>query len=78
MTPSSSPQPYHVVLFHSYRVLLYNTQSYNVLDLVVFGKHIYLTVIARRSNKYAGPRFLKRGSNPRVNITPLPDYILYS
>ena len=30
-------------------------------NISVFGKSIYLTLIARRSSKYAGTRFLKRG-----------------
>ncbi|XP_014670628.1 PREDICTED: polyphosphoinositide phosphatase-like isoform X2 [Priapulus caudatus] len=29
----------------------------------VFGRHLYLTLIARRSNRFAGTRFLKRGTN---------------
>ena len=29
----------------------------------MYGKSIYLTLIARRSNKFAGTRFLKRGAN---------------
>ncbi|XP_064595494.1 polyphosphoinositide phosphatase-like isoform X2 [Liolophura sinensis] len=29
----------------------------------IFGKPIYVTLIARRSNKFAGTRFLKRGAN---------------
>jgi hypothetical protein len=28
-----------------------------------FGKELYLTLIARRSKKFAGTRFLKRGTN---------------
>ncbi|KAL1509733.1 hypothetical protein ABEB36_004426 [Hypothenemus hampei] len=32
-------------------------------NINVFGRPLYLTLIARRSNKYAGTRFLKRGSN---------------
>uniref|UniRef100_A0A1B6BYX7 SAC domain-containing protein n=1 Tax=Clastoptera arizonana TaxID=38151 RepID=A0A1B6BYX7_9HEMI len=32
-------------------------------NVSVFGRSIYLTLIARRSNKYAGTRFLKRGAN---------------
>ncbi|ESO98034.1 hypothetical protein LOTGIDRAFT_143268 [Lottia gigantea] len=31
--------------------------------LDVYGKPIYITLIGRRSNQYAGTRFLKRGSN---------------
>ncbi|KAJ8674118.1 hypothetical protein QAD02_005380 [Eretmocerus hayati] len=32
-------------------------------NVSVFGRSIYITIIARRSNKYAGTRFLKRGAN---------------
>ncbi|KAG8230623.1 hypothetical protein J437_LFUL004535 [Ladona fulva] len=32
-------------------------------NISVFGRPIYVTLIARRSNKYAGTRFLKRGAN---------------
>lgn len=32
-------------------------------NVSVFGRSIYITLIARRSNKYAGTRFLKRGAN---------------
>ncbi|CAH2076255.1 unnamed protein product, partial [Iphiclides podalirius] len=32
-------------------------------NLNIFGRPIYLTLIARRSNRYAGTRFLKRGAN---------------
>ncbi|CAB3377732.1 Hypothetical predicted protein [Cloeon dipterum] len=32
-------------------------------NLSIYGRSIYITVIARRSNKYAGTRFLKRGAN---------------
>ena len=32
-------------------------------NLSIYGKPIYLTLIARRSKKYAGTRFLKRGAN---------------
>lgn len=33
------------------------------LNINVFGKAIYITLIARRSCRYAGTRFLKRGAN---------------
>ncbi|XP_039285340.1 polyphosphoinositide phosphatase [Nilaparvata lugens] len=29
----------------------------------IFGRNVYITLIARRSSKYAGTRFLKRGAN---------------
>ena len=46
--------------------------SWNVFaDVVVFGRHIYITLIGRRSNRFAGPRFLKRGCNPKVSETPV-------
>ncbi|XP_065648224.1 polyphosphoinositide phosphatase isoform X2 [Hydra vulgaris] len=32
-------------------------------NISVYGKPLYITLIARRSNKFAGTRFLKRGSN---------------
>lgn len=37
-------------------------------NVSVFGRSIYITLIARRSNKYAGTRFLKRGANFDVSI----------
>ncbi len=37
-------------------------------NLSIFGKPIFVTLIGRRSNKYAGRRFLKRGSNERVRL----------
>ena len=37
-------------------------------NISIFGKSFYLTLIARRSNKFAGTRFLKRGANYDVNI----------
>lgn len=36
-------------------------------NISIFGKSLYLTLIARRSNKFAGTRFLKRGANYEVN-----------
>lgn len=32
-------------------------------NVSVFGRSMYITVLARRSNRYAGTRFLKRGAN---------------
>ena len=32
-------------------------------NVSIFGRSMYMTLIARRSNKYAGTRFLKRGAN---------------
>lgn len=37
-----------------------------ILEISVFGHQIYLTLIARRSNIYAGPRYLKRGVSDKV------------
>lgn len=38
-------------------------------NISVFGRSVYVTLIARRSNKYAGTRFLKRGANFNVSLT---------
>lgn len=46
-------------------------------NVSIFGRPIYITLIARRSNKYAGTRFLKRGANINVNILLL-FYQIYS
>lgn len=44
--------------------LLYITHGFiSQSKIGVFGKPLYLTLIARRSQKYAGTRFLKRGAN---------------
>ncbi|XP_052810546.1 polyphosphoinositide phosphatase-like isoform X2 [Mya arenaria] len=32
-------------------------------NLYIYGKSVYITLLARRSNKFAGPRFMKRGAN---------------
>ncbi len=32
-------------------------------NLSVFGRPVFVTLVARRSSAYAGPRFLKRGAN---------------
>jgi len=37
-------------------------------DLEVFGRSIFITLIARRSKKYAGTRFLKRGANAQGDV----------
>lgn len=34
----------------------------------IFGKKIYITIIARRSHHFAGARFLKRGVNDKGNV----------
>lgn len=36
--------------------------------LNLFGERIYITLIARRSNKFAGPRFMKRGCNLKGDV----------
>lgn len=44
--------------------ILYITHGFiGQSNINVYGRSIYLTLIARRSSKYAGTRFLKRGSN---------------
>lgn len=44
--------------------ILYITHGFiGQSNINVFGKSIYITLIARRSSKYAGTRFLKRGAN---------------
>lgn len=37
-------------------------------DLSIYGHSIYMTLIARRSQKFAGTRFLKRGTNDKVKF----------
>ncbi|XP_028034235.1 polyphosphoinositide phosphatase isoform X1 [Bombyx mandarina] len=37
-------------------------------NLNIFGRAVYLTLIARRSNRYAGTRFLKRGANMHGDV----------
>ena len=34
----------------------------------MYGRPIYLTLIARRSKEYAGTRFLKRGANDEASL----------
>ena len=36
-------------------------------NISVFGRPVLITLIARRSNRYAGTRFLKRGATFRVS-----------
>ena len=36
-------------------------------NVSLYGKSLYLTLVARRSNKFAGTRFLKRGANYEVS-----------
>jgi hypothetical protein len=37
------------------------------LALSIYGRTVYITVIARRSRYFAGARFLKRGANDLVS-----------
>ncbi len=37
-------------------------------NLNVFCRSIYLTLICRRSQRFSGTRFLKRGGNCKVNF----------
>ncbi|XP_021349215.1 polyphosphoinositide phosphatase-like [Mizuhopecten yessoensis] len=37
-------------------------------NICVYGKPLYLTLIARRSNQFAGTRFLKRGANCKGEV----------
>lgn len=49
--------------------ILYVTHGFiGQSNVCVYGKPIYLTLIARRSAQYAGTRFLKRGANFEVII----------
>lgn len=49
--------------------LLYITHGFvGQSNMNVFGRSIYVTLIARRSSKYAGTRFLKRGANFRGDV----------
>nr|CAH7715536.1 unnamed protein product [Callosobruchus chinensis] len=44
--------------------LLYITHGFvGQSNISVFGRSVYVTLIARRSSRYAGTRFLKRGAN---------------
>ncbi|XP_043259095.1 polyphosphoinositide phosphatase isoform X2 [Colletes gigas] len=44
--------------------ILYITHGFiGQSNVSIFGRSMYVTIIARRSNKYAGTRFLKRGAN---------------
>lgn len=45
-------------------------------NVSIFGRPIYITLIARRSNKYAGTRFLKRGANKNVNTNLLLNTVI--
>lgn len=48
--------------------MLYQLLRLNIkIDICVYGKPLYVTLIARRSKKFAGTRFLKRGTNDEVS-----------
>jgi hypothetical protein len=40
-------------------------------EMSVFGRTVYITLIARRSRHFAGARFLKRGINDEVMLVHL-------
>lgn len=49
--------------------ILYITHGFiGQSNISIFGRSMYVTIIARRSTKYAGTRFLKRGANFDVSI----------
>lgn len=39
-------------------------------ELLIYGRPVHITLIARRSSKFAGTRFLKRGANCEVQRLP--------
>lgn len=53
-------------VFHSDWILFITHGFVGQSNISIFGKSFYLTLIARRSNKFAGTRFLKRGANFEV------------
>ena len=56
--------------------ILYVTHGFiGQSNVSIFGRSMYVTIIARRSNKYAGTRFLKRGANFDVYIIKFYIYI---
>ncbi|KAG8186312.1 hypothetical protein JTE90_007333 [Oedothorax gibbosus] len=49
--------------------LLYITHGFvGQSNLSIYGHSVYLTLIARRSQKFAGTRFLKRGTNDKGDV----------
>lgn len=44
-------------------------------NVSIFGRSVYVTLIARRSNRYAGTRFLKRGANCSVSFLIISSYL---
>lgn len=58
--------------------ILYVTHGFiGQSNVSIFGRSMYVTIIARRSNKYAGTRFLKRGANFDVYIIKFYIYFIY-
>ena len=55
-------------IFHSDWILFVIHGFVGQSNISLYGKSFYLTLIARRSNKFAGTRFLKRGANYEVKI----------
>lgn len=53
-------------VFHSDWILFVIHGFVGQSNISLYGKSLYLTLIARRSNKFAGTRFLKRGANYEV------------
>lgn len=53
-------------IFHSDWILFVVHGFVGQSNISLYGKSLYLTLIARRSNKFAGTRFLKRGANYEV------------
>lgn len=54
----------------SFVVTLASAETGLPAELSVFGRTVYVTVIARRSRFFAGARFLKRGVNDEVRKGP--------
>lgn len=40
-----------------------------IAELLIYGRPVHITLIARRSSKFAGTRFLKRGANCEVETS---------
>lgn len=58
--------------------ILYITHGFiDQSNLCIFGRSIYITLIARRSSKYAGTRFLKRGANFQGDVANEVQHILF-
>ena len=55
-------------VFHSDWIIFVIHGFIGQSNISIFGKSFYLTLIARRSNKFAGTRFLKRGANYEVRV----------